>query len=78
MSFTPLDSFIRVSDAFVKFVEYVRAMKPEELNLCALEVRSVELEKVWKETQDKFNSCMLYLEMSEDTTRDMIESADHK
>ncbi|XP_061402935.1 uncharacterized protein LOC133338843, partial [Musca vetustissima] len=53
-------------------------MKPEDINIFALEVRSAELGKVWKETEDKYRTCILYLETSEETTKETLESADRK
>lgn len=78
MPITPLDLFIRASDALVKFEAHYNALNSEEIDRYDLEVRSEEIQKLWAQAHDMFGKCLDYLMSSVDAKKEDIDSVDSK
>ena len=72
MASTPLNLFIRASNSMVRFAAHFGALKEDELDIYDLEVRSEEIQKLWKSVEETFNNCLSQLENPEDL--DMLYS----
>lgn len=55
MPFTPLDMFIRASDALIKFDAHFNLVRDEDMDEFELEVRCAEIEKLWAKVQEMFD-----------------------
>lgn len=69
MSFTPLDMFIRASDALIKFDAHFSLVREEETDEFELEVRCSEIEKLWIKVQEMFDKCLDFLMSSVDSKK---------
>lgn len=78
MPITPLDFFIRASDALVKFNANFNTLRDEDLDIYCLEVRSSELKTLWVKAKSTFDECLGYLQTAEAATKADIDSADGK
>lgn len=61
MPVTPLDWFIRASDALIKFDAHFNLLREDELDEYELEFRSAEMDKLWAKVQETFDKCIDYL-----------------
>ncbi|XP_075157736.1 uncharacterized protein LOC142231004 [Haematobia irritans] len=78
MSVSVVKRFIRISDALIKFHAHFNGMKEEELDVFSLEIRQVELGKLWERVQNTFDECLAALQDSGDTPSSDIDSVEGK
>ncbi|XP_061396698.1 uncharacterized protein LOC133332313, partial [Musca vetustissima] len=76
MPITPLDLFIRATDAVVKFEAHYNALDTDELDKYDLEVRSEEIQKLWAQAYDMYGKCLEYLMSSVEAKKEDIDSVD--
>ncbi|XP_061389843.1 uncharacterized protein LOC133325030 [Musca vetustissima] len=56
----------------------LRALKEEDVDIFILEIRSTELSKKWANVENSFEKCIFFLESSEDSCQEDIESVESK
>ncbi|XP_073811867.1 uncharacterized protein [Musca autumnalis] len=78
MPVTPLDLFIRATDAMVKFDTHFSVMRDEDIDEYDLEVRREEILKLWGKVQELFEKCLDYLMSAVDSKKEDIDSVDSK
>lgn len=78
MPLTLLDFIISASHSLLKFDTRFSLLKVDDLDVFSLEVRSIELNKLFTKTQEMFEKCLEYLQSSEYPNKDDIDSVDRK
>ena len=78
MPLSPLDFFIRATDALVKFEANFTSLREEELDIYSLDVQAAEARELWSKVKEMFDQCLTYLQTSEDAESEDITSAESK
>lgn len=75
MPLSPLDFFIRATDALVKFEANFTSLREEELDIYSLDVQAAEARELWSKVKEMFDQCLKYLQTSKDAESEDITSA---
>ncbi|XP_058976757.1 uncharacterized protein LOC131801808 [Musca domestica] len=78
MPLTPIDMFIRASDALVKFNASFESMSDEELDFQYLKSQMNGLENLWERVQEKFEKGCDFMMTSVETSKEEIDAVDQK
>ncbi|XP_073841230.1 uncharacterized protein [Musca autumnalis] len=77
MSLSPLDCFIRASDAIVQFEAFFNSLRDEELDIYILEVQSSEAKSLWDKVKETYDQCLASIQLSGEV-QENLESAQSK
>ena len=77
MPLTPLDLFIRATDALVKFDANFSSQRDDELDVYILELQGAEVRTLWEKVKTVFDKCLNYF-AEEDSSGEDITAADTK
>ncbi|XP_065365681.1 uncharacterized protein LOC135958718 [Calliphora vicina] len=78
MSATPLDNFIRESDALIKFATAFVEMRDDTHSVFTLEIRGREITSIWADIKPVYKECLKYLESSDLVDTTDVEAAESK
>ena len=75
---TPLDFFIRATDALVKFEANFTSILDEDLDVYSLEIQGAEAKELWVKVKDFFEKCLNDIQSSDTSSAEELTSVESK